>query len=230
MVFIIPVDVPIVRSLVPESYDLLPIDDKLLPDFPLGKFPLVVRGGVDFNITSTRGLLVFAIAGIYVPFVDRLRDGRTPFIYNPYVFQDNPIALMATTIVTGVAGSLASINPPRRSNAASFEEGSGNLGFQARALTGRGKIDFKFVKTDSAPWSKESYLAISHLPIFGRLNPLCHKHIEYAPEDYSFVEGTVTLGAPLLQPSEMVFPSVTGFTASKLFSEDFFVSCTSFAS
>ena len=35
------------------------------------------------------------------------------------------------------------------------------------------------------------------------------QHIEYAPEDYSFVEGTVTLGAPPLQTSEMVFPSVT---------------------
>lgn len=118
---------------------------------------------------------MFAVAAIYVPFVDRLRDGRTAFLYNPYMFQDNPITLVGTTLVSGVAASLAFINSPRGSNAATLEEGNGNLGFEARALIGRGKIDFNFVKTDSAPWSKESYLAISDFPTFGPLSPLCYK-------------------------------------------------------
>jgi len=97
-------------------------------------------------------------------------------------------------------------------------------------MIGRGGVDFEFVKTDSAPWSKETYLGISELPTFGPLSPLCYKHIEYAPENYSFVKGTVTLSVPPLKDSETVFTSVTGFTASKLFIEDFFKSCMSFSS
>jgi len=227
------VDISVVRSLVPESYGLLPIDEELLPNFPTGKFPLVIRGGVDFNITSTRGLFVFAYAGIYIPFVDRLNDGHTAFLYNPYAFQDNPIALIGTTLFTGVIVSPAFIDPSpgSDSNDAYYsDQENGNLGFRASALIGGGKVVFDFVKIDSAPWSKETYLGISDLPTFGPFSPFCYKHIEYDPENYSFVKGTVTLGAPPLKASEIVFTSVTGFTASKLFIEDLFMSCTSFAS
>ncbi|KAF8341467.1 uncharacterized protein EI90DRAFT_3034043 [Cantharellus anzutake] len=221
----------VARQLVPKEYGLLQIDKTLLPNFPTDKFPVIVRGGTTFNITvsgiSTQDDLFFAISGIFIPFVDRLKNDRTPFIYNAYLFQDNVLTVAPTMLGAGSITYLSSIDPPGRSNRAYYLNNRNNaFAFQANALAGGWRMMFDFFKTDSGPWGIGTFLGIANLPAFGPLSVLCYRHIEYDPKSYFFVQGDVSFNVPSL--SSTTFQSVTGLTAYKLFQEDLSVPCSHF--
>ena len=82
---IIPIDTAAVQK-VTQPYLLLPVpanDRTLFPQgFPAGKHPVVVSSGYMNDIRmSALEIDTLLGASIYVPFTDRLRDGKTPFTY-----------------------------------------------------------------------------------------------------------------------------------------------------
>ena len=84
--FIVPVDTATVSKAV-FPYKLLPLpstDKSLFPNgFPTGKHPVVVTSGLNSDIRMMKLQLQKPLLGgsITVPYVDRLRDGKTPFCF-----------------------------------------------------------------------------------------------------------------------------------------------------
>ena len=85
--FIVPVDQAAVAAAV-KPYNLLPLptaDTSLFPNgFPQGKFPVLVASTFQSDIRMGDLQLPKQLLGgsLQVPYVDRLGDGKTPFLFN----------------------------------------------------------------------------------------------------------------------------------------------------
>ncbi|KAF7965871.1 hypothetical protein HWV62_41194 [Athelia sp. TMB] len=204
-IFIVPVDSNTARRLVPAQYNLLPVDETLLPNFPEGKFPLIVIGGLDFNISDTLGLLQFAQGRIQIPFVDRLGDGKTPFMFAPSLLMDNLVSGALAAVEIGSPVYPAIIAPGQGSGKALDVAVNGKtLTFKATGVLNSGLVEFSAlsISESSLPWP----------------------HVEYDPVGALALTGNVSLGAPPLQESAS-FTDVHGVSASKFFSETLGADC-----
>jgi hypothetical protein len=140
-----------------------------------GNSVLIVIGGQDYNITGSAGLLQFALSRFAIPFVDRLGNGKTPFLYFPAEFTDNPLALVLARLTTPADVYLASIKPPMGSKQALYID-SGVLGFSVSVdKSGSGGVSFvgEPITLSDLPWPLDSYLTIANQPLFGPNSGKC---------------------------------------------------------
>lgn len=85
--FIVPVDQATVAAAV-KPYTLLPLptaDTSLFPNgFPQGKFPVLVTSTLQSDVRMGDLQLPKQLLGgsLQVPYVDRLGDGKTPFLFS----------------------------------------------------------------------------------------------------------------------------------------------------
>lgn len=82
--FLVPIPVATAQEIAGQ-YKLLslPTDDKTLfpQGFPEGMHPVLVAGGYESDVRINNLEIDALIAGFtYIPFVDRLGDGKTPFL------------------------------------------------------------------------------------------------------------------------------------------------------
>jgi len=231
-VFIVPVDDSVARALVPSQYSLLPVNETLLPKFPQGKFPLLVVGGLDYNISDTLGLLQFAQGRINIPFVDRLSDGKTSFIYTPSLLMDNLVSGAIAAVEVGSPVYPAIIQPGQGSGKALNIAADGKtVTFNATGILNNALIKFSAasVASTSVPWPIDTFYTLANLPAFGANSSTCYLHVEYDPSSVLALAGDVSLGPPPLLES-MSFSNVYGVSANKVFSETLGVDCATYAS
>jgi hypothetical protein len=80
------------QALIPSTYKLLPVDQSLFPQgFPNDAHPLLLDPGYQNEIrTKVLGVQIQIDAmmdgSIYVPFVDRLGDGKSAFLWKVQTF------------------------------------------------------------------------------------------------------------------------------------------------
>jgi len=142
---------------------------------PRRNIALFVLAGQDYNITGTAGLFKFAQARLAVPFVDRLRDGKTPFSYTPSIYTDNPLTQLAATFTTHTNVYLASIRPPMGSKQALYVEGN-TLGISVHGKESKSS-GVAFVGKQSTlsglPWPADSFYRVVNQPSFGPKSDKC---------------------------------------------------------
>ncbi|KAF8341466.1 uncharacterized protein EI90DRAFT_3034039, partial [Cantharellus anzutake] len=237
LLIVIPIEYELARSIVPEAYPLLPVNTTILPNFPKGKHPLLVRTGCDFDIKNTAGLWKFGLAVLLVPFVDRLGDNQTSFMYIAASWQDEPLAILLASAFAGVKSNPSIIEPHPRDLHATFteEDGNGNTleRFRARGVRDDSGVELDLTKTGagSSPWSERAFTDILNFPSFGLYSgDLCLVHFQHLSKTHSFVHGNVAISAPTLFSDEKIFRNVFGTTASKSFYEGLNVNCQHFAS
>lgn len=143
--------------------------------------------GCDYNISSSLDLLFFSQSRLSFPFIDRLKDGKTAFGYQPFDLIDNPVAVLALVGTSGAIPVPASIQPPGISQQAAVAGDDGILHFSAQGLLANASespaalnagllasvITATFsVSSGLGPWSAEAYEASGNLPMFGPNTPL----------------------------------------------------------
>ncbi|KAL8857815.1 MAG: hypothetical protein Q9178_005715 [Gyalolechia marmorata] len=119
--FLAPVPIEAVQSLVPYPLITPPFSDKFLfpTGFPPGTHPVLVASGIQRDIRMANLQIDTLLGGyVLVPWVDRLRDGKTPFHYaiRNYIGGENDNDLeagvpTAVGTVTGTTILIASFSP-----------------------------------------------------------------------------------------------------------------------
>lgn len=136
---------------------------------------ILIGGGQNYDIKYTGDLIHFAQVKVQVPFVDRLNDGKTPFLFNANVLMDDPLFEASTILTTGSRTYLSAITPPKGSRHSFYSETGADQKFSAREVTGNGYAEFigVTVPISALPWPESSYFTIANFPAFGALSDKC---------------------------------------------------------
>ena len=138
---------------------------------------LIIVGSLNFNISDTLGLLQFAQSRIQIPFVDRLGDGKTPFMFAPSLLMDNLVSGALAAVEIGSPVYPAIIAPGQGSGKALNVAVDGKtLTFKAIGVLNSGLVEFSALSVSgtSLPWPVSSFYTISNLPAFGANSSTCY--------------------------------------------------------
>src|ERR1700733_2954042 len=134
----------------------------------------MIIGGQAYNVTGTEGLFQLGLARFVVPFVDRFKDRKTPFLYIPAMFTDNVLALL-TGLLMHTDAYLSSIQPPMGSKQAFYVDGK-SLSFSPHdKKTNSSGITFDSVAIpfSDLPWPADSFFKVANQPGFGPKSDKC---------------------------------------------------------
>ncbi len=227
------------------------MDPTFLPNWPEGKhrkwqtwlgltYPppelylaLLLKTGCLYDIEKTAGFWKFGLAALTIPFVDRLSDGHTPFLYIAATWHDNAFAILLASAFSNIKSNPSVITPHPRTKHAHFlrEDNGASEGFSAHGIHDGSGVESSLTQTASAPWSASSLNDLMNMPLFGPYSDLCmivstprspqrsgysfannfhftSKHIQHQIKGHSFLRGSVTIRAPSLFDGEKVFLDV----------------------
>ncbi|KAG7008238.1 hypothetical protein G7Y79_00006g018580 [Physcia stellaris] len=215
--FIIPVTKTAVQSLVPFPLLPLPTSDKTLfpSGFPAGKHPVLLSSGYVNDIRMIN-LQIAALkqGSISVPFVDRLKDGKTAFNYplQNYIggTQNNLQAVIPTLVGTaeGTNIMVATITPldnayaPISSNPNEFSTEVKSV-IVPNPVSGPGIIpeafDLDFITAKSPLYTKHTFHTLVNQPQI-LTNTMCQRNTYYFNNTFTgevLRSGNATLVPPL---------------------------------
>ncbi|KAF7503934.1 hypothetical protein GJ744_003015 [Endocarpon pusillum] len=217
--FILRVPKTAVQSIVPSDYPLITPPESLFPNgFPADSHPVVVNCGY-MNDIRQGPLQIQALmgAGINVPYVDRLRDGKTPFNYPCRTFIGGVNGKDISAVVPALVGStqgnsilVASFSPndgPYAALASSPNE------FEAQVrqvilpnpISGPGIVpaafDLDFTSASPAQYAEDTFRALINQPTI-LTNTKCQRNTYYFNQ--TFRESVMRTGdATLYGPARM---------------------------
>ncbi|KAL9051789.1 MAG: hypothetical protein Q9206_004565 [Seirophora lacunosa] len=241
--FILPVPRSSVQSLVPYPLVTPPFSDRSLfpTDFPANSHPVVVTIGYQNDIRMAN-LQIPALVGasIYVPYTDRLRDGRTPFNYAVQnyiggvagnVLQADVEALVPSAVatLTGTPVIVGFFDPnddaysPVASNPNEFVA-QVKKEIVPNSLSGPSvrpsAIDYDFVTARNPLYTQRTFRVLINQPLI-LTNLACQRNTYYFNETFAepvLRSGNVTLYPPLAGsvPRQLggVYTRQGGFSAS----------------
>jgi len=134
----------------------------------------MIIGGQAYNVTGTGGLFQLGLARFILPFVDRLGDRKTSFLYIPAMFTDNVLALL-TGLLMHTDAYLSSIQPPMGSKQAFYVDGK-NLRFSAHGKKNNSSgitFDGEAIPFSHLPWPADSFFKVANQPGFGPKSDKC---------------------------------------------------------
>ncbi|EIN06050.1 hypothetical protein PUNSTDRAFT_54339 [Punctularia strigosozonata HHB-11173 SS5] len=235
---IIPIDLALARSIVPSQYPILTqAYQSLLPDFPQDKYPMYLHSILDHDIRELGINLVpdFTQAGLRFPFVDRLNDGTSSFVWElPLLLSVNLVAVLGSISVdeTHVGSFEPSCDPYAAGSAA------GETYFRAwngvdQLLGKQPSFAGNFTRVDSQPYPIGFYKNITNQPLFGSVSTttcdnfitLFNSSVTAAPFAPVPVKGTLTVLPPFF-PTATTFTDVFGLQMDNAFVEHTGVECS----
>ncbi|KAI4200212.1 MAG: hypothetical protein LQ350_004070 [Teloschistes chrysophthalmus] len=218
--FILPVPKADAESLVKLSgYSLITPDfsDKTLfpTGFPAGAHPVVVSSGYNNDIRMFfLGITALSSAAIYVPYTDRLKDGKTPFNYPVQNFIAGVNGQTIMGLVPALVGSAVGTNifvaqfAPTDDAYAPIDNSPNEFSTRVQQvivpepLSGPGIVpeayDFDFVSTKNPLYTDHTFHALLNQPLI-LTNDFCQRNTYYFNETFTnptMRSGNVTLFGP----------------------------------
>ncbi|EME79254.1 uncharacterized protein MYCFIDRAFT_100513, partial [Pseudocercospora fijiensis CIRAD86] len=207
---IVPIPYSVARSVIPSQYGILTkAYEELIPGFPKNMYPAVFQGLLDHDVGM--GALIripdFQRAALKYPFVDRINDGYSSFVYSA------PQLITATNAIA-LAGSVmygetypGNFDPNCNAYASDGSKDKTYLTVYkapgTRALGSSPKFDTHFQTVSKIPYSQHVFVNITNQPSFGSKGSACDNYIslfntsvtqgKFAPVP---VKGTVKLVPP----------------------------------
>ncbi|KAF7195211.1 hypothetical protein HII31_03417 [Pseudocercospora fuligena] len=207
---IVPIPYSVARSVVPSQYGILTkAYEELIPGFPKDMYPAVFQGLLDHDVGLGPLIRIpdFQRAALKYPFVDRINDGYSSFMYSA------PQLISATNAIALAGGAMYGETHPGNfdpnCNAYAYD-GSKDKTYLtvyeapgSKALGSSPKFDTHFQTASSIPYSQHVFVNITNQPSFGSLGTTCDNYItlynttvtqgKYAPVP---VQGTVKVVSP----------------------------------
>ncbi|KAJ7113885.1 hypothetical protein C8R44DRAFT_740770 [Mycena epipterygia] len=139
----------------------MPAQYALIPDFPTGHHPIVVKAENTYNISSTFDLSQFAQANMVIPFVHRLGTGAL-FSYDVLIYTNTTLIAVIVPATTGTNVTVGTTNPPAFSSKKAYYTTG------AAPATGGMQLAFNFLAAGAAvTYPTSTYDALNDLPYFG---------------------------------------------------------------
>ncbi|KAL8631424.1 hypothetical protein Q9189_002846 [Teloschistes chrysophthalmus] len=191
-------------------------DKTLFPTgFPAGAHPVVVSSGYNNDIRMFfLGITALSSAAIYVPYTDRLKDGKTPFNYPVQNFIAGVNGQTIMGLVPALVGSAVGTNifvaqfAPTDDAYAPIDNSPNEFSTRVQQvivpepLSGPGIVpeayDFDFVSTKNPLYTDHTFHALLNQPLI-LTNDFCQRNTYYFNETFTnptMRSGNVTLFGP----------------------------------
>ncbi|KAG4437811.1 hypothetical protein IFR05_006698 [Cadophora sp. M221] len=218
--FIVPIDAAAVQKSIP--YPLLPVptqDASLFPrGFPQGKHPVLVSNFYTGDIRLSALQIDSLMSGsVYVPYVDRLKDGKTPFQYSTSAIIGGTdgktlmgaVPALVSTLLGGnvlLEGQFVPDTAPYSEISPGQYSAQGKLSIVPNPLSGPGVIesiyDLDFTTAETPQYTEHTFHSIINQPVILN-NGMCLRNTIYFNETFAnpaLRTGKVTLYSPPLPP------------------------------
>ncbi|KAL8834864.1 MAG: hypothetical protein Q9170_003564 [Blastenia crenularia] len=215
--FIVPVSKSSVQSVVPHPLLTPPFSDKTLfpKGFPANAFPVFVATGYQNDIRMSALQIPALMAGsIYVPYTDRLKDGKTPFNYPVQNYIGGVNGQDVGGVVPSLVGTAEGTNifvarfAPDNDAYAPIASNPNEFSAEVKQVIVPNPVsgpsvtpeafDFDFITAKSPLYTAHTFHAVINQPVI-LTNLMCQRNTYYFNETFAkpvFRSGNVTLFGP----------------------------------